>query len=227
MEPNKFYLDKDELIKKELENMKLNLTKNLDKLPNEELPFMESHLRALYFQSYFLLAYGFNNASIVLGGILLESLTKEKLFSEGMPDKQLEQMNFAQAIKKCREMKTLTDKELAFLEEKNKSIRNPYAHYNQFKLSDGVYCPAWKIENPVEKLISLQERVTKGELTESQARQELIKGVKPELMSSKEFRPLAQIVKSKKEKVDAFNIFLEVDNFVRNFTIKYFKPASS
>jgi len=224
MTTNKFYLNKEELIGRELENMKVNLTKNLDKLPNEELPFMESHLRALYFQSYFLLAYGFNNASIVLDGILLESVTKEKLFMDGISDEKLEQMNFAQAIRKCKEMGILSESELVFLEEKNKLIRNPYAHYNQFKISEGIYFPTWKIENPVEKLISLQERVNKGELTEVQARQELIKGVKPELMSSKEFRPLGQIVKSEKEKIDSIDIFLEIDKFIRKFAEKYFKP---
>ena len=165
MEPNKFYLDKDELIKRELESMKLNLTKNLDKLPNEELPFMEPHLRALYFETYFLLAKGFYNASLVLCGILLENLIKEKLFNENISDEKLENMTFGQSIVKAEKLKTLNKDEINFLEEKKKVIRNPYAHYNKMKLSKGIYFPMWKIDNPVEKLVALGGKVKRGERT--------------------------------------------------------------
>lgn len=75
----KFYQNKEKFIEKELENLKKALEINLDTLPNEELPFMENHLRVLYFESYFLLAYKFYNASLVICGILLENLVKEKL----------------------------------------------------------------------------------------------------------------------------------------------------
>src|SRR3989344_102884 len=132
MYPNdrKLYSDKNKLIEIELENVKKIMSERLDKLPNNELPFMEPHLRALYFETYFLIAKGFNNASLVLMGILLENIIKEKL----------------------------------------------------------------------------------------------IKGVKPELVSSKEFRPVSQIAKSEKEKLQVIDEFLEVDKFVRNFAEKYFKP---
>src|SRR3989344_4363668 len=182
------FTDKDKFIEQRLKDIKENLNKNLDSLPKEELPFMELHLRALYFQSYFLFAEGFYNASLVLCGILLENLVKEKLFMHGVKDEELENINFGQAIQKCEQMKLLSE-ELKFLKEKKEKLRNPYAHYNKMKLSEGIYYPVWKVKNPVEKLISLHERVSKGELTEAEARQELIKGVSPTLMSSKEFRP--------------------------------------
>ena len=188
--------NKEEFIKNHLESLKKPLSENLNKLPNKELPFMEPHLRAMYFETYLLMAQGFYNSSLVLCGILLENLVKEKLFMDGISDKELENMNFGQAIKKAKDMNILTSEEINFLELKRDNLRNPYAHYNKMKLSEGIYFPVWKIENPVEKLISLHERVNKGGLTEAQARQELIKGQKPEFMSSKEFRPLSQNAKS-------------------------------
>jgi len=218
------FTDKDKFIEQRLKDIKENLNKNLDSLPKEELPFMELHLRALYFQSYFLFAEGFYNASLVLCGILLENLVKEKLFMHGVKDEELENINFGQAIQKCEQMKLLSE-ELKFLKEKKEKLRNPYAHYNKMKLSEGIYYPVWKVKNPVEKLISLHERVSKGELTEAEARQELIKGVSPTLMSSKEFRPIATMAKSQVEEEGlAKYTFLEIDKFTRDFAIKYFKP---
>ena len=102
-EKRKFHENKDKLIETELENIKKRLSENLDKLPNEELPFMEPYLRALYFETFFLFAYGFYNAALVLCGILLESITKEKLNIEGILDEELEEMNFGRAINKCKD----------------------------------------------------------------------------------------------------------------------------
>src|SRR3989344_4075067 len=218
------FKDKEEFIKSYLEYLKKQLLENLDKLPNRELPFMEPHLRAMYFETYFLMAQGYYNASLVLCGILLENLVKEKLFMDGISDEELESMNFRQAIKKTKDMNILTPDEINFLEIKKDKLRNPYAHYNKMKLSEGIYFPVWKIENTVKKLISLHERVNKGELTEAQARQKLIEGQKPEFMSSKEFRPLSQMAKSEIEKNTAPSVFLEIDKFTREFARKYFKP---
>ncbi len=223
-EDRKIYTDKKKFIESELNRIKIGLSKMLDKLPNKELPFMEPHLRVLYFETYFLLAYEFYNASLVLMGILLENITKERLFLDGIKDEELEEMTFGRAINKCEEMKILNSQELGFLKKKKQELRDPYAHYNKMKLSKDVYFPTWKIKNPVEKLIALDKRVRRGELTELQARQELIKGIKPELMSSKEFKPMAQIAKSEKEKGSAVDIFLEINTFTRKFAEKYFKP---
>ena len=223
----KLYKDKKKFIELEIENIRKKLEYNLDKLPNEELPFMEPHLRVLYFETYFLLAKGFYNASLVLCGILLENLIKEKLFNENISDEKLENMNFGQSIVKAEKLKTLNKDEINFLEEKKKVIRNPYAHYNKIKLSKGIYFPMWKIDNPVEKLVALGGKVKRGELTESQARQELIRGIKPELMSSKEFRPIAHLAKNKLEEDGfALSMFLEVDKFTRKFAENYFKPKN-
>ncbi len=224
LEEQKIYLDKEKLIENELANTKEIMFKTLDKLPNKELPFMEPHLRSLYFETYFLLAKGFYNASLVLMGILLENLIKEKLFIEGIKDEELEKINFGVALNKIKPF--ILDEEFKFLDDRKLRLRNPYAHYNKMKLSEGIYFPVWKVENPVQKLIALQERVNKGELTEAQARQELIKDIEPELMSSKEFRPISQIAKNEKEKSQVTDVFLEIDGFVREFAEKYFKPKN-
>ena len=221
-EEQKIYLDKEKLIENELANTREIMAKTLDKLPNKELPFMEPHLRALYFETYFLLVKGFYNASLILMGILLENIIKEKLFMEDVKDEELEKINFGVALNKIKPF--ILDEEFKFLDDRKLRLRNPYAHYNKMKLSEGIYFPVWKVENPVQKLIALQERVNRGELIEAQARQELIKDIEPELMSSKEFRPISQIAKSEKEKSQVIDVFLEIDRFIREFAEKYFKP---
>jgi len=219
----KLYEDIDKSINDYLENMKKTLYENLPKLPNEELPFMECHLRALYFQAHYLTAEGFYNASLVLCGILLESLVKEELFIKGVSDKELEDnMGFGGAINRAKKMNLLSDKEIAFLESKKDSLRNSYAHYNKMKLSDEFQSYVFKV--PIERLKNILERTMKGETTDSQSRQELINGIEPETMTPKEFRPLAQMGKVEFENRFAIDVFLEIDKFTREFAIKHFKP---
>ena|SRR3989344_8293229 len=216
--------NKEKFIEEYLNDKREKLFENLNKLPNKELPFMESHLRALYFQTYFLLAEGFYNVALVLMGILLETLTKERLFMNSVTDANLEKMNFYGAIKECKERELLTSEELNFLKTINIELRDPYIHYNKMKLSEGASFLGGKIINPVGKIISLLEKTLKGELTDKEAKKELIKDVKFEPMTSKDFRPLAQMGKSEFENKEAINIFLEVDKFTREFAKKYFKP---
>ena len=223
-EKQKIYLDKEKLIEVELASTKENMSKILNKLPNEELPFMEPHLRALYFETYFLLAESFYNASLVLMGILLENIVKEKLFMEGIKDEELEKMNFGGALIKIKPF--ISENEFKFLEDRKLRLRNPYAHYNKMKLSEGIYFPVWKIpaEGLAPRMIELDKKLKEGKLTELEARQELIKGIQPEMMSSKELRPAAHIIKGENEKAQVVNVFLEIDRFVRKFAEKYFKP---
>lgn len=228
-EKQKIYSDKDILVENIIKEAKSSLLKILDKLPNEEIPFMEPHLRALYFQTYFLLAEGSYNPSLVLCGILLENILKEKLFLHGVSDVELENMNFGQAIDRAEKMKLLKEEELNFFKTKKDTLRNPYAHYNKMKLSQGIYYPMWKIPSKdiVQKLIELDQKVKKGEINEVQAQHELIKGIQPELMSSEEFLPLAHLIKTNLEKDGfALSIFLDLDKFVRKFAEDYFKPKN-
>lgn len=220
-EKQKIYFDKEKLIETELTITKDTMSKMLDKLPNEELPFMENHLRALYFETYFLLAKGFYNASLVLMGILLENIIKEKLFIEGIKDEELENnMNFRLALMKVKQF--ISEDEFKFLENRKDRLRNPYAHYNKMKLSKGIYFKGWKV--PIEKLSEVGERVKRGELSGEDFKKEIIKDIPSELISSEELRPVSQIAKSQMEKEQAIYVFLEIDKFIREFAEKYFKP---
>ena len=116
--------DKEKLIKKELENLRDKLEINLDKLPNEELPFMEPHLKALYFQVYFLTAYGFHNPALTMCGVLLEALIKQRIFDNGVSDEKIEEMDFGVAIKECSKRKIISEEELNFLKDKKNKLRN-------------------------------------------------------------------------------------------------------
>jgi len=222
----KLYLNKDKLIETELASTKDTMSKMLDRLPNEELPFMEPYLRALYFETYFLVAKGFYNASLVLMGILLENIVKEKLFMENIKDEELEKINFGRAIIKIKPF--ISEDELKFLEDRKIRLRNPYAHYNKMKLSEGIYFKAWKIpsEGLLPKIIELDKMFREGKLTKTEVQKELTKGIKPEMLSSKELRPMAHIAKSEREKSQVVDVFLEVDKFVKKFAEKYFKPKN-
>ena len=217
----KIFNNKEKLIEIELENTKKSLDERLDKLPNEELPFMQPHLRSLYFQAYFLFAYGFDNASLVISGILLESLVKEILSINGLSDRELEETDFGKAISLCE--KFLTKDEIEFLKEKKNSLRNPYLHFNRVRLTKGIYVPAWKIPN--EEFMALADKRKRGELTDEEFRKELIKGKVPEIVDSQSFKPLATILKAEVDKVKCLPAFLEIDKFVREFAEKYFKKS--
>jgi hypothetical protein len=52
---------------------------------------------------------------------------------------------------------------------------------------------------------------------------ELIKDEIPTFMDSKEFRPLAYVLKGEIDEENSIKIFLEIDGFVRTFALKYFK----
>ena len=217
--------DRDEFIQDHLEIIKKSLSENLSQMPEKDLPFMEPHLRALYFETYFLIAQGFYNSGLILCGVLLEALVKEKLFMEGVSDENLEELDFGKATNKAKGMRILSDEELTFFDKRKDTLRNPYAHNNRMKLSKGFEFAVWKIPSQeiVPKIISLLERTQKGEITEEQARRELMKG-EPETMTSKDFRPLAQVAKSEMENRFALEIFLEIDKFTRAFAEKYFRP---
>ena len=137
--------------------------------------------------------------------------------------KELEKIEFGPAILECEKRKLLSAEELAFLRNKKDKIRNPYLHYNQMKITEGGAVIGWEIKDPVPKLLELDERVKRGEITEEQARKELIKGIEPKLIDAKAFRPVAQIIKGSEDKAKAFIIFKEIDKFVREFALKYFK----
>jgi len=216
----KIYLDKQKFIEGRLKEVEKNLIDNLDNLPNEELPFMENHLRAFYFEIYYLLAERFYNASLILMGIFLEIMIKEKLFLDGVKDDELEGMDFGKAIIRCKSV--LTQDEIVFLSDKKNKLRNQYVHSNKMKISKDIYFPGWKI--PIEKLLELAGKVKAGEITEEQFRTKLIEGIPVEPISSGELRPVSQIAKSEFEKENAIPIFLEIDKFVREFSERYFKP---
>jgi len=220
----KLFDNKEKFIQRELKNLRNKLEVNLDKLPNEELPFMEPHLRALYFQVYFLTAYGFNNPALTMCGVLLEALIKQRIFDSGVPDEKIERMYFGGAIEECSKKEIISNEEVNFLKNNKNKLRNNYIHYNQFKLTKGIQAPGWRApgHEVVQKLIELDRKVKKGLLTEKEARIELVKGMEPRIISSKDARAVAQTFKSEIDERIAIPTFLKIDKFVREFAKKYF-----
>jgi len=175
---------------------------------------MEPHLRALYFETYIITMLGFDNASLIMQGVLLEALVKDYIFMKEGKDFEEE---FGPAIKKCETCKYLNEEEIKFLRTFKNNIRNQYQHVDIKKISKGIKLKAWKI--PIDNVLNVEkfhetlEKISRGEM-------------KSQFVGYDELRPSGFLVKTVLDKKRALAQFLETDKFVRGFAEKYFKPAS-
>lgn len=120
----------------ELEGMQKSAFHNKKLIQNNRINLHSTRLYFLYQEYYQLTIFGFANASIVMGGILLETLLKEILFSKGDYDYK-SFMNFSGALNKCE--KYLSKKDYHDLNYIKDNIRNPYQHHNLTQLTGGVH----------------------------------------------------------------------------------------
>lgn len=195
-----------------LGNLEKTALKRLEMLPNpHEIPFMEPHLRALYFETYNLTAFGFNNASLVMQGVLLEAFVKEVIYYKEGKDFKGE---FGPAIQRCDEKEYLGPKEIDFLRRFKNNIRNRYQHTDIEEISAGIKFPAWKVRPEdvldKDKITAIKKKIREGTL-------------KPEFLGRDELRPLGFLAKSKVDEM-AIPQFMETDKFVRAMAEKHFKP---
>jgi hypothetical protein len=177
-----------------------------------DLPHMEPRLRQIYMETYCITMMGFENVSIIMQGVLLETLVKEIIFEKEKKDFQ---KPFGDAIDRCKEKGYLTDVEIKFLRRFKNEIRNPYQHVDVKKIVGESKARGWWI--PLEK----------GKVGES-----LLKGIKKvkkreagpgELVGYKDVRPVGTVIKGTIDKQRALPLFLHVEKFVRGLSTKHFK----
>ena len=90
-----------------------------------DLPHMEPRLRQAYMDTYCVTMMGFWNVSIIMQGVLLETLVKEIIYAKEKKDFR---KAFGYAINRCEKKGYLTDVEIKFLRGFKDQIRNPYQH---------------------------------------------------------------------------------------------------
>lgn len=176
------------------------------------LPHMEPRLRQIYTETYCITMMGFENVSIIMQGVLLETLVKEIIFEKEKKDFR---KPFGYAINRCEKKGYLTDVEIKFLREFKDQIRNLYQHVDVKKIVGESKARGWWI--PLEK----------GKVGES-----LLKGIKKvkkgeagpgELVGYKDVRPVGAVIKGTIDMQRALPLFLYVEKFVRGLSTKHFK----
>ena len=176
------------------------------------LPHMEPRLSQAYMDTYCVTMMGFWNISIIMQGVLLETLVKEIIFEKEKKDFW---GSFGDAIKRCETKGYLTDDEIKYLRWFKDEIRNPYQHVDVKKIVGEKKAGVWQIPLKKEKIVeSLRkdiEKAIKGEAGPA------------ELKGYKDMRPVGIIIKGMIDEQSALPLFGAVEKFVRDLSTKHFK----
>jgi len=180
-------------------------------LNTSDLPHMEPRLRQTYMDTFCVTMMGFWNVSIIMQGVLLETLVKEIIFAKEKKDFQ---RPFGDAINRCEKKGYLEAAEISFLKRFKDEIRNTYQHVDIKKIVGKEKVTAWRI--PLEK----------GKEAES-----ILKGIKKihkkefghgELKGYEDVRAVGILIKGEKDKKLALPLFCQVEEFVRKLSEKHF-----
>lgn len=165
----------------------------------------------LYEDCYHTLLIGRFNASIVLMGVLLEAVMKERISLKLGKD-------IRGAYGRC--LKILADKELMeaedleFLRNFKDNIRNPYQHVDDSGILKGIFVPVWPFQFKggvtFEKLEKAFEGAKSGRL-------------KPKMLPAANNPALRPVVKQALDRDRAIKLFDQVTDFLLACKIKYFK----
>lgn len=177
---------------------------NLADLPIPRLFF-------LYEDCYHTLLIGRYNASIVLMGVLLEALMKERIrLKLGIEF----QHPYGPCLKKIEKERLMDAKDIQFLRTFKDKIRNPYQHADEYKILQGCFAKVWpfKIEGELtfEKIEQFMKDVTAGKL-------------KPKLLPAADIPSIRSVVKQSFDRVRAIELFNQIFDFLIEANARYFK----
>lgn len=177
---------------------------HLHGLPNPRLFF-------LYEDCYHTLLVGRYNASIVLMGVLLEALMKERNWLKlGINLRQA----YGACLKKIKDEKLMRIEDIKFLRRFKDEVRNPYQHADESQIVQGIgLVPVWPIEFKGKPTL---EKLEKGFKDIKSGR------LKPQLMpaDSPIIRPIVKQTYDRKHATDLFN---QVYDFLLIARARYFK----
>lgn len=168
----------------------------------------------LYEDCYHSLLIGRHNASIVLMGVLLEALMKERIWLKlGI----YFQKPYGDCLKEIEGERLMDAKDIKFLREFKDKIRNPYQHADEIKIvedSAGGFVDAYPVLIDISKSVTPQL-------------EKAIKDAKSGKLRPKQIPPTDPLVRSlTKQKIDrerVIGLFNQIYDFLLASKIKYFR----
>lgn len=164
----------------------------------------------LYEDCYYTLLIGRYNASIILMGVLLEVVMKERInlklggYFKG---------TYGDCLKKIEDKKLMRWEDIRFLRKFKNEVRNLYQHANEAEILKGVFIPAWPIQ--FEGDISLEKLNKAIEGTKSGL-------LKPKLFHAADIPAFRSIAKQAYDRKRAIDLFNQVYDFLMVANIRYF-----
>jgi len=177
-----------------------------DELANPRLFF-------LYDDCYHTLLIGKYNASIVLMGVLLEVIMKERIrLKLGINLRKA----YGPCLRKIEKERLMEPKDIRFLKRFKDEIRNPYQHADELQILKELVVPVWPLQykgnlSP-EKMEKTMKMIRSGHL-------------KPKLVMAADVPVpgIRSVVKQAYDRQHAIDLFNQVYDFLRSAKIKYFK----
>jgi len=166
----------------------------------------------LYEDCYYTLLIGRYNASIILMGVLLETLMKERIWLRlGIDFRR----SYGYCLRKIESEGLMEAKDIYFLRKFKDEVRNPYVHADESQILEGVFVPVYPLqfegEFSLEKLEEGFERVRSGQQ-------------KPKFLPASEVPAIRSVAKQEFDRRRAIGLFNRVYDFLLATKIKYFKP---
>lgn len=177
-----------------------------------ELSIMKLPIPGLYFlyeDCYYTLLIGRYNASIVLMGLLLEALMKERIRLKTGKDLR---GPYEQCLREIEKKGLMEPRDIYFLRQFKEKIRNPYAHFDELEIVSGMTVPVWEIPTTdlaPEKLKKILDSIKAG-----QFKPKLVQATHPALRS---------IAKQAYDSKSAIALFNQVYDFLVIAQFKYLK----
>lgn len=219
----KIYVDPHREVDEWFRNNRASIVEKLKKLPSDNLSiYAEPRVRALYGQTYMIFTLGFNNATIVMCGILLEAMLKEVIYFKENRDFSeivgIRKADFGHAIAFCKKKGYITKDEAKILRKLKDEIRNPYLHSNVERIAKDKGVLGWEIGHTSPKeLLDKVRLIAEGKLKLPEGK----------IMTVENLRVVGDIVKGIVDEQTALPLFLEVDGFVRMMIKRHFESKDA
>jgi len=177
-----------------------------DDLPNPRLLF-------LYQDCYQALLIGRYNASLVMMGVLLEAVMKERI---ELKLGEYFSKPFGPCLQKIETHKLMSQEHIFFLRKFKDIIRNPYQHDDEADIMNGIYMPTWPIkfesEISAEAIGDLMKNIRSGK-------------IKPKFLPVSEIPAIRSFAKQSYDQKRAIKLFTEVHDFLIEVCKFYFKEC--
>ena len=164
----------------------------------------------LYEDCYYSLLIERYNASIVLMGVLLEAIMKERIALKLGKDFRGAYGSCLQIIKENRLMDA---KDIRFLTKIKDNVRNPYQHADDKQILRGIFVPVWPFQFKEISFKRLEKAIKSAKSGQ----------LKPKMLPAADIPALRPVVKQALDRERAISLFNQVYDFLLDCKIKYFK----